>query len=165
MGRKHTYMDREFGRADYDEEDSGSFEPNLVFVIMPFKGREMDDTYSAIKDECSKLGLNAKRVDENVGSGIVIREISELIEEAEFIVCDLTRQRPNVYYELGYAHGVGNEGADILLIAAEGTTIEFDIAPLRVHFYGSSEHLRSILAKNLKGMIEKTRKLSFRANH
>jgi hypothetical protein len=56
------------------------------------------------------VGLHASRVDENVGSGIVIREISELIERAEFIICDLTLERPNVYYELGDAHGAGNEG-------------------------------------------------------
>ena len=31
--------------------------------------------YVAIKDECSKLGLNAKRVDENVGSGFIVKEI------------------------------------------------------------------------------------------
>ena len=30
--------------------------------------------YIAIKDECSKLGLNAKRVDENVGSGFIVKE-------------------------------------------------------------------------------------------
>ena len=35
-------------------------------------------------------------------------DISELILKAEFIVCDLTLERPNVYYELGYAHGAGN---------------------------------------------------------
>jgi hypothetical protein len=88
---------------------------------MPFKDEEMTDAYSAIKDECDKLGLHAKGVDENVGSGLIIREISEFIERAEFLICDLTRERPNVYYELGYAHGVGNEGTDILLVAREGS--------------------------------------------
>ena len=151
-------MDREFGGPEYDPADQGTFERDLVFVIMPFKGQEMTDVYAAIKDECGKLGLNAKRVDENVGSSFVVREIAELIERAEFLVCDLTYERPNVYYELGYAHGIGNEGADILLIAREGTTLHFDIAPLRVQYYQSTEHLRSVVSSNLKEMIKMTRR-------
>lgn len=157
MGRSHTFMDSEFGRGDYDPTDQGEFERNLVFVIMPFKGGDMDDVYGAIKDECTRIDLRTKRVDENVGSGIVIREITDLIERAEFLICDLTRERPNVYYELGYAHGVGNEGADILLIAREGTEIHFDIAPLRINYYKSTEHLRQIVNSSLTEMIRITR--------
>jgi hypothetical protein len=59
----------------------------------------------------------------NAGSGLVIREITDLIERCEFIICDLTNERLNVYYELGYAHGVGNEAREILLIAKEGKAI------------------------------------------
>ena len=145
MGRPHTFMDREFGRPNYDPSDQGEFERGLVFVIMPFQGQEMADVYAAITDECKKLKLRSRRVDENTGSGIVIREITDLIERAEFIICDLTNERPNVYYELGYAHGVGNEAIDILLLAKAGTTLHFDIAPLRVHYYSSTENLRSHL--------------------
>ena len=158
MGRDHTFMDREFGRPDYDPDDQGDFEEGLVFVIMPFRGQEMADAYAAIKDECKKLKLRANRVDENTGSGLVIREITDLIERCEFIICDLTGERPNVYYELGYAHGVGNEAMEILLIAKEGTALHFDIAPLRVQYYSSSEHLRTIISSNLKAMIKATRK-------
>ncbi|MEI6430093.1 MAG: hypothetical protein WCO45_17175 [Pseudanabaena sp. ELA607] len=158
MGRSHTFMDREFGRSNYDPSDVGDFEQGLVFVIMQFRGQEMTDVYSAIKDECTKLELRARRVDENVGSGFVIREITDLIERSEFIICDLTNERPNVYYELGYAHGVGNEGSDILLIAKEGTVLHFDIATLRVQYYSSTEHLRKIISSNLKAMIEITRR-------
>jgi len=151
-------MDREFGRSDYDPHDRGEFEENLVFVAMPFTGEDMKDVYAAIKDECTKLNLTATRVDENVGSGFIIREITESIERAEFIIFDLTHERPNVYYELGYAHGVGNEAEDILLLAREGTNIHFDISPARIHFYKSTEHLKEIVSHNLKRMIEKTRR-------
>lgn len=157
MSRKHTMMDATFNRSNYDSDDAGEFIPNLVFVIMAFAGEGMQDTYAAIKDECQKLHLNAHRVDENIGSGLIIGEITEDIENAEFIICDLTYERPNVYYELGYAHGVGNEGSDILLIAREGTTLHFDIAPFRVQYYRSTEHLRTILNTNLRGLIKQTR--------
>src|SRR2546423_7607148 len=111
------------------------FEPNTVFTIMSFMGEGMNEVYSVIKDECSKLGLRTIRVDETFGSGFIIKDILEGIEQAEFIICDLTHVRPNVYYELGYAHGVGNHSLNILLIAKEGTQLHFDIAPLRVKYY------------------------------
>jgi hypothetical protein len=158
MTRPWSFADKAFGRPDYEPDDQGEFEKGLVFVIMPFAGQERDDVYSAIKDECTKLSLRAQRVDENTGSGIVLGEITDLIERAEFLVCDLSRERPNVYYELGYAHGVGNDEFDILLIARDGTTPHFDIAPLRIQYYRSIEHLRSILANQLFAMIQKTRR-------
>ncbi|AVP99939.1 hypothetical protein C7S18_23390 [Ahniella affigens] len=158
MSRKSTFADQAFRRLDYDPDDQGDFQPGLVFVIMPLAGSDMDEAYAAIKDECAKLQLTAVRADENPGSGIVLGDITELIEQAEFIICDLTRERPNVYYELGYAHGVGNEALDILLIAREGTSLHFDIAPLRVRYYGNSEELRAIVSGQLERMIKGTRR-------
>lgn len=158
MGRTHTFMDREFGREDYDPYDVGSFESDLVFIGMSFSGEEMEDVWNVIKDECERLELNAVRVDERVGSGFIVREITELIERAEFIIFDLSYERPNVYYELGYAHGVGNEDLDILLIAKEGTKIHFDIAPIRIRFYRNMEELRKIIRRDLKIMMDETRK-------
>ncbi len=158
MVRDGTFYDQQFQDSEWDPDDPGDFEPNLVFVVMSFAGQEMDDVYSAIKDECKKLKLHSVRVDEKIGSGFVIQEIKDLIEKAEFIIFDLSEERPNVYYELGYAHGIGNEAEDILLLAKEGTNIHFDIAPLRVQFYRSTENLRAIVSSNLEEMIRVTRK-------
>jgi len=146
------FMQRAFGRS------KPAVQANLVFVIMSFRGDGMDEVLAAIREESSALGLQAKRVDESVGSDFIIKEISELIEQAEFIVCDLSHERPNVYYELGYAHGVGNQASNILLIAREGTTLHFDIGPLRVHTYDSTDKLRRVLAANLKGMLHSSRR-------
>jgi hypothetical protein len=143
--------------TNYDPEEYEQFDTNLVFIIMPFRGVEMADVYRIIQRACKTLKLQAVRVDENPGSGMVIHEINDLIERAEFVICDLTYERPNVYYELGYAHGVGNEGLDILLIAREGTVLHFDISPFRVHYYSSMAQLRIIVLDNLRGMIKRTR--------
>jgi hypothetical protein len=155
MGRKTSFYDREFGTATHD--DDGEFEPDLVFVIMPFR-EEFHEEYQAIQRACRDLGLRPRRADEGSGSGFVIRDITRLIENAEFIVCDLTLERPNVYYELGYAHGVGNESHDILLVSREGTSLHFDIGPLRVRYYSSPEHLYDIAKVGLREMIAKTRR-------
>ena len=133
------------------------FEKNLVFVGMSFKGEGMEDAFLAIKDICKGMKLNARRVDDNKSSGFIILEIVDLIERAEFIIFDVTHERPNVYYELGYAHGVGNVPTNILLIAKEGTELHFDIAALRVRFYKSTEELRRVVKENLAAMKKESR--------
>jgi hypothetical protein len=152
-------MDREFGRPDYDKDDPGTYEEGLVFVMMPFVGNDARQIYEAIREECAKLELRATRIDERAGgSGFIIRDVTAQIEKAEFIICDLSDERPNVYYELGYAHGCGNEADEILLVARAGTRLHFDIAPLRVHCFEDISALRSILASQLKRMICATRR-------
>ena len=158
MGRRTTFYDQQFRSGEWDPGDSGEFESNLVFVGMPFEGADMLEAYNAIKDECAKLGLACIRADDSIGSGFVIRQITDLIERAEFLIIDLTYERPNVYYELGYAHGVGNEASEILLIAKEGTSLHFDIAPLRVLHYKDVSDLRSAVSDSLKRMMASTRR-------
>jgi hypothetical protein len=152
LGRDTNFGDEQF-RGMVSEPN---FKMGEVFVVMPFADK-LKDVYFAIKDECKKLRLNAIRIDDTTGSGFVLRKIYKFIEDAEFIIVDLTDERPNVYYELGYAHGVGNLENEILLIAAEGTTLHFDIAPLSVQFYSSTENLRQIVNSHLKRMIKLTR--------
>jgi hypothetical protein len=133
------------GRFDY--------QPGLVFVAMAFSKTTSNNVFAAIKDTCKRLKLNARRVDENATSGFVILEIAQLIEQAEFLIFDVTHERPNVYYELGYAHGVGNRPSDILLIAKHGSKLHFDIAALRVRFYKNTEDLRIIVKTSMTAMI------------
>ena len=123
------------------------YEPKTVFLIMGFDGT--DSATAAIKDECKKRRLKAMRADDYSGSGIVIVDIFNHIENAQFIICDLTNGRPNVYYELGYAHGTGNWPDTILLVAKKGTDLHFDIAPFQVKGYGSIQELRSIVSETL----------------
>ena len=157
MGRKHSFMSREFGREDYDPSDEGEYIEGLVGVAMPFKGEEWDHVYSVIRAACEELNLRPERVDEYVPSGIVVRDIAELIERSEFLIFDLSRGRQNVYYELGYAHGVGNEASEILLVVEEGTDLHYDIAGLRVHFYRSPDDLKRIISNGLREMIRVSR--------
>jgi hypothetical protein len=142
---------------DDQDEDEDDFEEDKVFVIMQFRGKESQEIFSAINDECSRLGLNAEIASEMAGSGLVVQDIYNATSQAEFIICDLTGERPNVYYELGQAHGLGNDALRILLIAKEGTPLHFDVAPFRARFYQSTEDLRTIIRSELSRMMELTR--------
>jgi hypothetical protein len=124
---------------------------------MSFEGEGMNEVLGVIRQECDTLGLKAMRSDDAVGSDFVMIKIGQMIEEAELIICDLTHERPNVYHELGYAHGVGNRGDRVLLVAREGTPRPFDIGGLQANSYSSPEALKVILQKNLREMLRLSR--------
>jgi hypothetical protein len=131
---------------------------NLVFLIAPFRSdRKIHTTYRILEEECAVLGLILKRADDIVGARPILEDITQLIYDAEFIICDFTHERPNVDYELGFAHAAGNQPMDILLIAREGTQLHFDIAAYRVRYYRNGSDLRSIVKRDLSAMIKETR--------
>jgi len=158
MGRKNeTWRDSAI-HENYDTNDHGEYVEGQVFVGMAFDvASEISDTYQAIRRACLQVGLNAHRVDEQLGSGPISNRILRGIEQAEFMIFDLTIERPNVYYEIGYAHGVGNRPEEILLIANNGTILHFDVAHLAVVFFDSATDLERKLPAHLKRMIVETR--------
>jgi nucleoside 2-deoxyribosyltransferase len=68
------------------------------------------------------------------------------IEDAEFVVVDLTNARPNVYYEAGYAQGLGKTP---VYLARKGTEIPFDIKDYPVILYPYMRDLKTLLADRL----------------
>lgn len=77
-----------------------------VLVITPFdaSGERVRDTiYRALQE----LGLEVIRPESTFAPGTNITEqIANSIDTADFVVVDITRQNPNVMYELGYAHAL-----------------------------------------------------------
>lgn len=123
------------------------FVENQVFIGMQFA--LMDDIYKVLKKSCEENGLNGVRVDELTNSNAIIDDIKDLIEKSEFIILDLSHPNPNVYYELGYADGVGNNGGDILLIAQKDTQLHFDVKHRRVLLYKDAFDLQEQLKVRL----------------
>lgn len=80
--RDHTFPDNQFNRKNYNRNDRGDFTRNKVFIAMPFK-EKMTDVFYTIKSEATRLGLQAFRVDEAVNSGLIIKDITEGIEELQ----------------------------------------------------------------------------------
>jgi len=152
-----TFMDYEFGQAVNAKQ---TFSTGMVFLIMPMKHDGSDVAFKVFRTECIRLGLSPVRADDLSDSGIILKDIFEMIEKAEFIICDLSSERPNVYYELGYAHGVGNQSNRILLTASADSNLHFDIAPLRVHFYKDANELRRLMRTRFKQMVRNVREVA-----
>lgn len=122
----------------------------FAFVLMPFD-KEFDDIYQyGIKQACSELSIVAERVDEQFYSETMLERIYRQIENADFIIADMTGKNPNVFYEVGYAHAKGKLCA---LITQKAEDIPFD---LQHHFHiiydGKIGELKSQLLPRLQWM-------------
>src|SRR5262249_15395664 len=74
-----------------------------AFVLIPFH-QKYDDTFTAIRNAACGAGVQADRVkDRSYFQEGMIERIWSQIENADFIIADLTVKNPNVYYEPGYA--------------------------------------------------------------
>lgn len=134
-----------------------NFIENQIFLAMKFDG--MDELFETIKAVGFQLGYDIKRADEGVGSVVLTDHIIQLIEESELMIVDLTHESANVYFELGYAYGVGNQSHDVLLIAHENSRgkIPFDVGNRRIVFYEDYEYLKNELLTDLPNMIKYAR--------
>ncbi len=72
---------------------------------------------------CEPLGLRAQRVRDVVGHYKTTDKIEQMTRGARY-VGDLTHERPNVYFELGYARGIGRT---VITIARKDTEVHFDV--------------------------------------
>ncbi len=120
--------------------------PNTVFVIMSFK-KEFDDLYAVYKVACDSFGFEAVRIDDVVSLDRIIPRILKRIRRSAFVIADVTDTSPNVFYELGYAEGLGRP---VIRTAKEGTVLPFDIVDSPVLFWSSLEELKGKLQPLLR---------------
>ena len=102
----------------------------FIFIIMPIaknddeRATDVWHVYTTIKTAAQMAGFRAERVDHIGGSTSIDNKIYEHIAKAEVIIADLSYERPNCYFELGYAKALGK---DMIIIARKGTKIHFDV--------------------------------------
>jgi hypothetical protein len=117
-----------------------------VFVAMPFS-EDFEDVYQfGIYNAVRRCGYVCEKVDESVFAGSIVDRIMDGIKQAEFVIADLTTERPNVYLEVGYAWGMQRP---VILVAREGQRLHFDLSHHKCIFY------RTIgkLSESLEGTI------------
>lgn len=66
------------------------------------------------------------------------------------MIVDLTENKPNVYYELGYLHAIGKT---CIITAESGTVPSFYPSEYKILFYGSARELRDKLHKELANLL------------
>jgi nucleoside 2-deoxyribosyltransferase len=105
-----------------------------------------------MKDAGKKFNLNVKNLKDFDGDFKITDKIIECINKAGIIIADLTNERPNVYFELGYARGIEKE---IISVAKTNTELHFDVKDWKTMFYSDSRELQSSLEKRFKNYTNK----------
>ena len=95
-----------------------------------------DDVYSeVIKKVCLEEGIDVVRIDETMGPGVIVQDITREIREANLVIADISPVNANVFYEVGYAHALNKP---TILLAEKATKLPFDVSPFRTLFYENS---------------------------
>lgn len=124
-----------------------------VFCVMKFESDFNELYQDVIKPQCEQFGLQAIRADEYYTSTPIISDITRDISEASIIICDITMDNPNVFYELGYAHAL--QKTTILLADKEKRKqLPFDISGYRTIFYSNTIAGKKQIEEALCGYIE-----------
>jgi hypothetical protein len=112
-----------------------------IFVACAFGHDEIDRLYDEeYKPACSAFGYEPIRVDMTEPPQTVTESIVEGINESACVLADLTYARPSVYFEVGFAHGLGiplvltcrsdhHRGKD------DRTRVHFDLEQYKISFW------------------------------
>lgn len=121
------------------------------FVIMTF-----NDGYTffekIVKIVTEVTGFECIRADDLKNSGDDLRrKIHNAIDNAVFVITDLSGAKPNIYYEFGYAAA---RGKPVLLIAKEGEDIHTDLQGLEMIRYNDNKEGSQLFEVSLRQHLD-----------
>jgi hypothetical protein len=123
---------KELARSTVSLAEKVVTSPN-VFVIMSYSdSAQLKDLYKAVQRVCKEYAYVARRVDESNLFKRIVPEISRQLRNCAFVIAEISEAKPNVYYELGVADGLGKA---IIVVARKGTELPFDVKDIPVIFW------------------------------
>ena len=130
---------------DYDLDNSGRDSKPLhpevkphAFVVMPFGNKKGTDGHpfdfnaiykTLIKPAIEDAGFEPFRADEETSSGDILTDMFQELLLADMVVCDLSIDNANAFYELGIRHSLRKRG--VVHIQAGRAYMPFDIFNVR----------------------------------
>ena len=102
------------------------------FVVMPFSASWSDEVHLQVRRACREAGVHPVRGDDLFTPGNFVEDIWQQINDADFIIADITGHNANVFYELGIAHAIAKP---VLILTQSVEDLPADLATLRVLSY------------------------------
>jgi hypothetical protein len=139
------------------------------FVIQPFDGGPFDKRYEDIfVPAIGAAELEPYRVDRDPRVSIPIEEIEAGIRASDACLADITKDNPNVWYELGYA--IASQKEVVLVCSKErASKFPFDVQHRTIIHYSTDsprdfEELKGKITSRLKAVLKKEEKLGWAAS-
>lgn len=141
------------GWQEYENIKEPNINSKKVFVAMSFQSPSLKEIFnSSISAACEECGLNAIRVDLIEHNEKICDEIISEIKTSRLLIADFTGQRQNVYFEAGFALGVGIK---VIWICKdeEKDKMHFDTRQYNHIFWKDAEDLRIQLVNRIKATV------------
>lgn len=123
------------------------------FFISPINNTDVDHNYEyVIKPLVKQYGFSIERADEIHHTEQINDVILASIDRSKFLIADLTDERPNCYYEIGYAH---SRNKPVIIIAKQGTTRHFDISTYKWNYWNNYQDLKILLESEITTLISR----------
>jgi len=130
---------------------------NPAFVAMWFGGKEQEDRAkqtnlfdNTISPSCADLGWKAERVDSQEHNDSIMDRIVAMIREAPFVIADLSEKNDGVYYEAGFARGLGRT---VIYLCREGAETHFDLSGVNHVRWSEPVDLKKKLTNRILGTM------------
>lgn len=121
-----------------------------AFVAMWFADNMHPIWSDAIKPAIEQAGYTAIRVDKQDFNHKIDDEIIAQIRRSRFVVCDFTGARPGVYFEAGFAMGLG---IPVIWMCKNGSELHFDTRQYNHIIWNSADDLKARLLNRIRATI------------
>jgi hypothetical protein len=123
--------------------------PHSVFPVLPFSiaYQDVKDSFAA---SCKEAGFELHGTDEDTTTERIVPRILDGIRRAAFVIADVSEPRPNIFYEIGFAQGLGKP---VILTAKSGTELPFDMTDIPVLFWENQRGLKEQLTRRMQSIF------------
>jgi hypothetical protein len=124
------------------------------YVIMPVGAdKQFADKKAIIQEVARQENLTPYfPFDRKVNISFDINSTLSVLRDSEFVLADLSMERPSCYFELGLAQAIGK---DVYLIAEQGTDIHQAHGRSLTHFYDGLHNYKQVISS----VLEKAKKV------
>lgn len=138
--------------SELQRKEGDSKGSKQAFIAMWFSSEMDDAAEQGIKKAISDCGYNPIRIDQKEHNNKIDDEIIAEINKSNFVIADFTGQRGGVYFEAGYAMGLGKPV--IWTVRSDDlTNVHFDTRQYAHIVWNDTEDLYQKLFNRIKATI------------